>query len=230
MHELSRSRIFRNILEDSSRMLFKIEFLEKLKGVKGGGKLQIKRSLPLIMLVFSAFMLISPVFACGACEVTITKEPLYSGYTKPDGTWVDSAPTSGLQLFTHYEWWVRIQICTPDTITNVRLYDRFGAEFGVDIVEYRGGSGGSPPVIRTKGKSEKVFLEWQIGTLEGGQCAAIFLHVWTDHNPAGKQEFTSYGTYEMNSGAVVKWFDSFGKQHSAETASIVISTVEPPSM
>jgi len=186
------------------------------------------KALPLSFALALFLLLIVPsTFACGVCEVTITKEPLYSGYTKPDGTWVTSAPTTDLQLHTYYDWWVQIEVCTPYTITDVRVADRFGAEFGVSVVDYTGRTDGSheAPVLTTQGKSEKVFLNWHVGTIEAGQCVSVWLHVWTDRNPACKQEFTSCETYYMNSGAVVKWLDSCGVQHSAETDPIVVSTV-----
>ncbi len=166
---------------------------------------------------FLLLFLISPAKSCGVCEVTLTKQALYSGYypqqdhvcagngqTYPGRNTYHSSPTTGLQLNTFYDWWIQIQICTPRTITNVRLSDRFGAEFGVELIAYSGGSSGSTPILSTQGKSQKVFLNWYIGTLNSGECATIILHVWTDHNPAGKQEFTSYGTYYLNSGAVAK--------------------------
>ncbi len=189
-----------------------------------------KASVMALSLAFFFTLLVPSVLACGVCEVTITKKPLYSGYTKPDGTWVTSAPTSDLQLYTYYDWWVQIEVCTPYTITNVRVSDRFGAEFGVSVIDYSGRTDGTrdAPVLTTQGKSAKVFLYWYVGTIEAGQCVSVWLHVWTDHNPADRQEFTSYGTYCMNSGAVVKWYDNFGVQHSAETGPIILSTVLPP--
>ena len=200
--------------------------------------MRVKRLSLIVALLSFAMLLVPSVFACEPgdgvpCDgVTITKEPLYSGYTYPDGTWVDSDPTSGLELYTLYEWYVQITIKNWNsyTITNVRLADRFGAEFAVQVLEYSGGSGGTAPVTWTKGNSAKVFLYWYIGSLGPGESAILVLHVWTDHNPAGKQEFTSYGTYDMNSGAVVKWLDDFGKQHSAETMPIEVSTIEEPYM
>jgi hypothetical protein len=183
-------------------------------------------------------VLASPVYATNPCGVTITKEALYSGYTLPsphvcEGNgetyegWYDSSLMSGLELYTFYDWWIQIRICTPYTITNVRMSDRFGAEFGVEVIDYTGGSSGEAPVLTTKGNSDKVFLNWDIGTLYGGECATVWLHVWTDHNPAGKQEFTSYGCYYLNSGAVAKWKVN-GAQYSAETGQLMISTVPPP--
>jgi len=76
-------------------------------------------------------------------------------------------------------------------------------------------------VFSTKGKSEKVFLFWDIGTHEPGEYATLYLTMATDLNPAGKQEYTSPGTYELNSGAVVKKIYD-GVQYSWETGQLSI--------
>lgn len=191
--------------------------------------MQVKKRSLIAMLSLLSFgiLLVPSTFACGNCGVTITKEPLYSGYTYPDGTWVNSAPTSGLELNTRYDWWVRITVrnFNPYIITHVRVFDRFGAEFGVEWIEYEGRC---EPVLTTNGNSDKVFLEWYVGDIWPEGQAWVVLHVWTDHNPRGWQEFTSPDTYEMNSGAIVKWLDDFGKQHSAETMPIIVSTMGVP--
>lgn len=218
----------------SNRKIVLVVYMQKKKGV-------------LVAVIALLFLFIaSPVYAnddhfviSTECNgVNLSKAVLYSGYTLPephvcvgDGQtysgWQNSDPMSGLQLFTFYDWWIRIEICASDTITNVRLSDRFGAEFGVEVIDYSGGSSGLAPVLTTKGNSDKVFLNWNIGTICGGECASVWLHVWTDHNPAGKQEFTSYGCYYLNSGAVAKWKMNRA-QYSAETGQIMIATIPPP--
>lgn len=168
----------------------------------------------MLALVSLTIMLVPSTFATGTCGVTICKRIICD------------TPTSGLQLNTYYEWLVQITVTNLNAypITDVTLKDRFGAEFGVDVVEYSGGSGGAAPELTTKGASDKVFLEWYIGSLGAGESAVIKLHVYTDINPGGHQEFTSCDTCDMNSGAVVKWLDDVGKKHSAETLSLVVST------
>ena len=105
------------------------------------------------------------------------------------------------------------------------MADRFGGEFGVDKM-------GSPNKgtisFSLSGRTEKVHLVWAIGDLEPGEIATVTLNVYTDINPGDKQEFTSCGTYTMNSGAVVKWLDDRGKQGSAVTESIIIIAIPAP--
>ena len=174
-----------------------------------------------------------PNVSTGLISVTeglqVCKKILYSGYTYTDGTHVDSAPTTDLLLHTRYDWWLKISVYTEVPLKDVRLSDRFGAEFGVEICEWKGGDGGKPPVLSFKGRSKKATLKWEIGDLDEREEAWIILHVWTDKNPAGKQEFTSCGTYEMNSGATVKGkVEETGEKISAVSNSITVSTVICP--
>lgn len=177
-------------------------------------KMRIKGLSLVLALISLTIMLVPSVFAASCDGVTLGKKIICD------------TPTSGLQLYTYYEWLVQITVHNLNSfpITDVTLKDRFGAEFGVDIVEYSGGSGGAAPVLSTIGASAKVFLDWYIGTLGPDESAVIKLHVYTDINPGGNQEFTSCDCYEMNSGAVVKWLDDLGKKHSLSTGSLVVST------
>jgi hypothetical protein len=87
--------------------------------------------------------------------------------------------------------------------------------------------------IETKGSSNKVQLD--ITDVDVGVAGSVdfVLAVFTDKNPgkkkrtpSGTQEYTSPGTYELNSGAVVKFIDpGTGLQLSAHTAPIPV-TVE----
>jgi len=143
----------------------------------------------------------------------------------------DSAPMTGLELFTRYDWYIRItleNLWTEDGLEDVRLHDRFGAEFGVEVVYY---SHGTDPELTPHGKSAKIFLEWNIGALAAGETATLILHVWTDCNPSKggmvHQQFASPGEYYMNSGATVQANDpSTGRQFSTTSAQIKVSAVE----
>ena len=58
-----------------------------------------------------------------------------------------------------------------------------------------------------------------------GASAFAQLYVWTKLNPAGHQEYTSPGTYTMNSGPTAKWYKD-GQQFSFDGESLYI-TVYP---
>ena len=55
--------------------------------------------------------------------------------------------------------------------------------------------------------------------------ATLIFEISTDLNPAGKQEYTSPGCYELNSGAVLK-FTYNGKKYSAHTLPITVLVVD----
>jgi len=94
-----------------------------------------------------------------------------------------------------------------------------GVRFGVPSSPFRF-------FIFWTGKSVKVHFEWIIGSMSEGETQTIFLTVSTDKNPAGHQEYTSEGCYELNSGATVKAIRLTGKQFSTVAESIRICAVE----
>jgi len=117
---------------------------------------------------------------------------------------------------------IHVKNSFPFTMQNVIVTDNLAAELEVD--SYVVGTG--KVVLQTKGKSDKVALEWTIGDLTPDTVCSLWLTVSTDLNPAGKQEFTSPGCYELNSGSVVKFIDSLtGNQLSAHTGSVKVYVV-----
>ncbi len=64
-----------------------------------------------------------------------------------------------------------------------------------------------------------------------GQSVALTMLVWTKLNPSGRQEYTSPGTYTLNSGPTMKWLnaplDEGGHQFSSEAPSILVEAYVP---
>jgi hypothetical protein len=106
--------------------------------------------------------------------------------------------------------------------TDVVVTDRLAAEWEIDSIDHVGKGTVS---WYTTGNSEKVHLTWYIGTLSPGELVWLNFTISTDLNPAGRQEFTSPGIYELNSGPVMKWMAS-GMQWSNELNSLEIG-VDP---
>ncbi len=92
------------------------------------------------------------------------------------------------------------------------------------IIDYAAVPTQGTATLTTQGNSNKEFLKWEVGTLGPGGTANLVLMAQTDLNPAGHQEYTSPGTYEFNSGAVLKFLVD-GKQTSFETGSIMVTVV-----
>lgn len=75
-----------------------------------------------------------------------------------------------------------------------------------------------------RGKTDKIYIKWEIGELKPNETVVMRMPVFTDRNtginkhfPKGHQEYTSPGHYILNSGAVIKWRDWRDKQGSAHT-------------
>lgn len=129
-----------------------------------------------------------------------------------------------LPLGEEIGWLMEIRVVNtfPFTIQDVVVTDNLAAELEVDGYLAETGE----VVMKTQGKSEKVKLTWTIGDLSPVSGASLWLTVSTDLNPSGKQEFTSPGCYELNSGSVVKFIDSLtGNQLSAHTGSVHVYVV-----
>jgi len=151
-------------------------------------------------------------------------------------------------------WWVlRIEVTntffgTDTGMQDVVVTDRFGAELdgqplsdvpvNVEVITHSRGQSGKETF------ETQVRINWCVtGDLVAGECvdggqllpgesAFLDMLVWTKLNPSGKQEYTSPGTYEMNSGATAKWVDQSGVQcaplaNCPSTSSIDVIAFEP---
>jgi hypothetical protein len=112
----------------------------------------------------------------------------------------------------------------PWAMEGLSIRDNFGAELELDEEPYV--SQGEVDV-KLKGKSQKVTLFWDVGDLAPGETAYLTVQVSTDLNPAGHQEYTSPGTYQLNSGAVLWFDDPTGLQYSAHTPIVEVTAVCP---
>jgi len=148
----------------------------------------------------------------------------FNKYINVCGTYRKAPTTVTALMGTDVHWWIMIKVSLPsnwgEPIKNVVVTDRFGAEIEIDSPFPVSITHGTVSYT-TKGNSEKVFLTWNIETLSPGKTAILRFKISTDHNPAGKQEYTSPGCYELNSGTVLK-FTFKEKQYSAYTHPIYV--------
>jgi hypothetical protein len=177
--------------------------------------------------------MVNPVASDDCGDVTIEKwgTPTcrFGGY--PTGLW----DNNNVPLNTFVAWQLKITVTNTHghAIEDVTVKDRLGAELMLLDADP------STPLIideisisqgewsyYTKGKSEKVFLEWDVGDLGPGQSATLIIGIGTDLNPSGKQEYTTPGCYWLNSGATAKWIDpTDGLQYSASSNRIKVIVV-----
>jgi hypothetical protein len=138
--------------------------------------------------------------------------------------YVDEALEAEVGVETH--WTMHIELNdVPFDMDDVVIKDRFGGDLGVNEDDVSIGT----TTYTTKGKTDKVFLEWDIGDLEEEDGAYLILDVYTDINTgtgngkkAGHQEYTTDGPHTLNSGATLKFLDADGDQLSAYTDSIEV--------
>ena len=131
-------------------------------------------------------------------------------------------------------WWFLLEITVTNNgdtaIDGIELKDRLGGDLMLMDIGY---TNPYPDTYSTKGKTEKAFLGWDVGTLDPGETATFYVHVATDTNTgtgngkkAGHQEYTSIGEHELNSGATAKGM--LGDLQVSDTSdSITVEVLEP---
>jgi PKD repeat protein len=108
---------------------------------------------------------------------------------------------------TYHEWELKITVsgASPTkSYENVVVYDVLPAE--LTLLEFELTQGTLTETKKGKGKMGATHLLWDVGNLENE--AELIIKIAARKNPAGKQEFTSPGTYFLNEGAWLKCFDN----------------------
>jgi hypothetical protein len=158
-------------------------------------------------------------------------EAIGDGIIPPDAGCVPAGdPPDEVPIETCVVWVVTIGIYNPHDypMTEVVVTDHFGAELGGEPLP------GLPVDVTVKthsrGKSKKGSFQtqyritWYVtyvtgdvsdpetvdnsGVMLPGDAEYIELLVWTKLNPSGRQEYTTAGTYTLNSGPTGKWYDA----------------------
>jgi uncharacterized repeat protein (TIGR01451 family) len=176
----------------------------------------------LVMVLMGFVALASPIASEEECEpITIFKCALpWGGQPWP---WDNENVPVGQNV--EWEFSITVTNNMQDPITNVRVKDRFGGELESDSGLVLSPSHGTA-TITLKGMTEKMFLDWYIGTLGPGESARLTFYISTDINPGGHQSYTSTGTYLWNSGSVVKYEYPVGEQHSVHSNLIWVNVVD----
>ncbi|UCG68123.1 MAG: hypothetical protein JSV09_09860 [Thermoplasmata archaeon] len=150
-----------------------------------------------------------------------------SGVSACGGFENDAVPVG---MFVGWIYTISIENTFTEDMTDVVVKDKFTRELmvcqGCPGIPDPSTSQGSME-LTTKGKTEKVFLEWDVGTIPAGESAMLMLVIGTDMNPKGHQEFTSTGPYELNNGAILR-YDMGGFKWRETTDPIPITVVEMP--
>ncbi|MHC4657781.1 MAG: hypothetical protein ACYS83_01205 [Planctomycetota bacterium] len=186
-----------------------------------------------------------------SCSVDITRHP-YDGFNKAIATSTEADPYN-VPMHTDVHWLLRIEIenITSDEIAsmeNVVVKDNLGGDLEMHLTFIGGQYPGkvlpqppsqAPTVDKKSGKTEKLHLSWSLADLGNGAITQLFLEISTDVNDGQgkksvpKNEYTSDGPHDLNSGATLKFNDgdgsgdSTGFQLSAHTAPITVTAFAP---
>jgi hypothetical protein len=145
---------------------------------------------------------------------------------------ITKVKVSGIEegyTFTYYEWVLQINITNtggylaqdvivkdtlPAELVLLSLEPTSGIATYLGMCSNAGTRSNQKPVIWPIEKA--THIEWIVGDLSPGQTESLTMTICTGTNPAGKQEFTSPGIYNLNDGAWAKGYDSLtGTQISA---------------
>ncbi len=133
---------------------------------------------------------------------------------------------------TRVEWtfFVVVKNTSGQTMHDLVITDRFGAQLDC-LDDYEVTYACSSPswtfeqYTNSSGTQDRI--RWTTSELGPWDRGILIITVATKTNPAGKQEYTSPGVYTLNSGAVLKWKDDAGVQHSESTEPISVTAVSP---
>jgi len=145
---------------------------------------------------------------------------------------------------TDVHWLLLITVENIDTdaiktMKDIVVKDNFGGDLELDEGESKQFINPPPSdgeiTKKAKGKTEKIQLTWDGFSLSDEDVAQLWLEVSTDVNPGqgnkepGKNEYTSTGPHDLNSGATLKFIDSDGTgfQLSAHTGPLTVEAYEP---
>jgi uncharacterized repeat protein (TIGR01451 family) len=189
----------------------------------------------------------------GTDSAVVTLEP-YAGFTKSAAIVYEDTLDGVIEVGELVGWEMTITLANSFAwdIVGAAISDNLGAELGLAGDEVDNDQDGdvddgdpgdltaasnSIPIgdlaFETKGSSNKVQLDITGVDVAAAGSVDFVLAVFTDKNPgkkkqtpSGTQEYTSPGTYELNSGAVVKFIDpGTTLQLSAHTAPITVTVV-----
>jgi hypothetical protein len=147
------------------------------------------------------------------------------------------------------EWQFNVVIVvvnvSPEEITEILLKDNLGGDIKINRVIWPGSGGWvvvpqptekkkqdnqttiGPFTVEWTGKTKKAHLYFDVGTLAAGESSGVYqLDITTDINPGGKQEWTSEGPTELNSGATAKGL--LGGLYEVESVSEPLEVVVQP--
>ncbi|NJE09198.1 hypothetical protein E3E31_11835 [Thermococcus sp. M39] len=119
---------------------------------------------------------------------------------------------------TNQSWTMRIEITNHGPEEEFTIKDVIPAEFEVDLNQTSATDGNYTFVKQGGGNMGSIHMTWVV-TVGQGESEHIDITIYTKLNPAGQQEFTEPGFYNLNDGAELVGYD-------IKTPAIVVEAVE----
>ncbi|WP_324735131.1 hypothetical protein VFC49_08140 [Thermococcus sp. SY098] len=107
-----------------------------------------------------------------------------------------------VHIKTNQSWTMRIEVTNYGSEKELVIKDVIPAELEVDLNRTSATNGTYTFTKQGIGNMGSTHMEWRV-TVRKGESEYIDITVYTRLNPAGKQEFTSPGTYTLNEGAEI---------------------------
>jgi hypothetical protein len=105
--------------------------------------------------------------------------------------------------FSEEMWKNVIHMHALEDVSEIYVKDIVPAEFDVRVIRYTHGTVVVTPL--GQGEMGATMIEWWIDGLQADEQAMLIFAAATRENPAGRQEFTSPGTYAVNPGYDIHW-------------------------
>lgn len=163
--------------------------------------------------------------------------------------WED-VPDDGI-LDLYEKWFFEMEITvtnnTDSTLEDITVIDNFGGDLelvavnGISVDQptskkdiWEGTGAASGVTVLWTGKTLKAHLTWDIASLDTGQTMTLTVVVATDENPGqgekdqGKNEYTSPGTYSLNSGPTAMFMMGDEEVMITESKEITVTVGEAP--
>lgn len=107
-----------------------------------------------------------------------------------------------------WEFIYRVEnISEDENMNGIVVNDSFGAELDIKSSDHIYAPGVNPGKldINFQGTMNKYSFTWYDFVLKPGEWAELIFEVETGLNPAGKQEYTACGLYDLNSGGILRY-------------------------
>lgn len=162
-----------------------------------------------LLLTTATFLCLLTLFGIpNTALAAVLNPPDSASITTPEGVMFTESFTgpATCELGVDCAWILRIEVkSTVSDLNNVLVEETLSADIEVNTAVASHGTVHVDPMGSKPDKSS-LNITWTINSLTMGQMAYIVLEISTDLNPAGRQEYTSCGCNNLNSGPRLTYY------------------------